>query len=132
MQTIKSKQEFDLVFKKGTRAGSALVRVCVLPLTDNPRKGGLEKVAFVAPKRLGCAVYRNRCKRLLREAVRTFDLNNCGYQVIFFATSKTHDASLVEIISSLKHVLIKSQVLQKSEVEVYQRTNHVKADIHSL
>ena len=72
METIKSKRDFEEVFSGGKRVSHRLVRATVLKCNE----GDLGKVAFVAPKRLGNAVYRNRCKRVLREAARA-----CGFPV---------------------------------------------------
>lgn len=88
METIKSKRDFGRVFHEGKRAGHRLVRI-----TAHQRNGGgPTRVAFVAPKRLGTAVFRNRCKRVLREAARVADLPQEGFDVLFFATRNTHDA----------------------------------------
>lgn len=100
METIKSRREFETVFTGGKRANHRLVRITVL----KDDKGGQGKVAFVAPKRLGNAVYRNRCKRVLREAVRSAGLPQQGYKVILMATRLTHDcnpAQVAEAIPSL-------------------------------
>ena len=88
MKTIKSKRDFERVFSGGTRANHRLVRMTVLRRNE----GGPTRVAFVAAKRLGNAVFRNRCKRVLREAARMAALPQEGYEVILFATRNTHDA----------------------------------------
>ena len=56
MRTLKSAKAFERVFKKGRRGRSPFVRVSVLAC-EGPEQ---PSVAFVAPKRLGNAVYRNR------------------------------------------------------------------------
>ena len=97
METIKSKQDFGRVFSGGKRANHRLVRMTVLRLSE----GGPARVAFVAPKRLGNAVYRNRCKRVLREAARIAGFPYEGYDVIFFATRDTHDSHPDEVASAM-------------------------------
>ena len=100
METIKSKQEFESVFSGGKRANDRLVRITVLEIDE----GDPGKVAFVAPKRLGNAVYRNRCKRVLREAARQCGMPRDKKKVILFATRNTHDAhpvQVAEVLSSL-------------------------------
>ena len=47
-------------------------------------EGDPGRVAFVAAKRLGCAVVRNRSKRVLREAARACGLPRPGYELILF------------------------------------------------
>lgn len=106
METIKSKKEFEQVFNAGRRYGSSHVRLCVL--RDQTRSG---RVAFVAARRLGNAVFRNRCKRVLREAARSCALPRAGADVILFATRATHDASPAIVAGELNALLKKARVL---------------------
>ena len=87
----------------GRRLTSQIVRARVL-LTDEGDQG---KVAFVAPKRLGNAVYRNRCKRVLREAARQAGLPKEGASVILLATQETHDASVRDLAARIGSLLAK-------------------------
>lgn len=106
MKTIKSKKEFERVFSGGKRVNHKLVRITALVNNE----GDLAKVAFVAPKRLGNAVYRNRCKRILREAARMsgLPLRNCD--VILFATRSTHESSPSEVSEALLKLLQKADI----------------------
>ena len=113
METIKSKKDFERVFSGGKRANHRLVRMTVLRLNE----GGPARVAFVAPKRLGNAVFRNRCKRVLREAARQAGLPREGYEVILFATRATHDAhpsDVAPVIDSLMRRFDRRGVRQES------------------
>lgn len=101
MDTIKSKVEFGRVFSSGTRAGSRLVRIAALPTGDLDTG----KVAFVAAKRLGNAVWRNRAKRVLREAARELGLPVAGHSIILFATNHTHDARPHEVSKALSRLV---------------------------
>ena len=65
-------------------------------------------VAFVAPKRLGNAVYRNRCKRVLREAAREARLPKEGMRIILFATQGTYDTKPQELAVCLESLLDKA------------------------
>ena len=100
MKTIKSRKEFEKVFVRGKRLNDPLLRIRVL----KDDEGGLDKVAFVAPKRLGNAVFRNRCKRVLRESARECGLPMNGYDVILFATRDTHDATPADVSKSLRRL----------------------------
>ena len=93
METIKSKQDFGRVFSGGKRANHRLVRITAL----RHNEGGRGRVAFVAPKRLGNAVFRNRCKRVLREAAREAGFPRENFDVILFATKVTHDSHPAEV-----------------------------------
>jgi len=100
VQTIKSRKDFGAVFSSGRRASDRLVRVTAL---QNTRSDG--KLAFVAAKRLGNAVYRNRCKRVLREAARQADLPREDSAIILFATRATHDAHPDEVARSIRRLV---------------------------
>ena len=97
VDTIKSRREFSRVFHEGTRVNHPLVRATVLPVSE----GAPSRVAFVAAKRLGNAVYRNRCKRVMREAARIADMSSSAADVIFFATPATHDAHPDEVARAI-------------------------------
>lgn len=101
MKTIKSKRDFERVFSRGRRFNDQLLRIRVAASDEGAPSG----VAFVAAKRLGNAVFRNRCKRVLREAARLCGLPGDGYDVLLFATSRTHDSSPEQAASSLRKLL---------------------------
>jgi ribonuclease P protein component len=106
MKTIKSKSEFERVFSCGKRLNDPLLRIRMARLDE----GDPARVAFVAPKRLGNAVYRNRCKRVLREAARMCELPVEGYDVILFSTNGTHESSPEQVAKSLRRLLSKAGV----------------------
>lgn len=106
METIKSRRDFERVFSGGRRASHRLVRVTVL----RGDEGEPGRVAFVAPKRLGNAVYRNRCKRVLREAARECGMPCQGADVILFATRSTHESSPHELAVALGQLLERTGV----------------------
>ncbi|MDI9589847.1 MAG: ribonuclease P protein component [Acidobacteriota bacterium] len=101
METIKSKRDFGRVFSDGKRVNHKLVRMTALRRDE----GGPARVAFVASKRLGNAVFRNRCKRVLRAAAREAGLPRDGYDVILFATKATHDSQSSEVARSLSSLM---------------------------
>ena len=63
MRTLKSRLEFERAFTQGRRYNHPLIRMVIC---DAVNEGDPGRVAFVAAKRLGCAVVRNRSKRVLR------------------------------------------------------------------
>lgn len=101
METIKSKRDFERVFSRGRRYNDALLRIRVATRDE----GGPGRVAFVAAKRLGNAVFRNRCKRVLREAARSCSLPVDGCDVLLFSTAQTHDSTPEQVGVSLRKLL---------------------------
>lgn len=106
MKTIKSKRDFERVFSRGKRVNGSLLRIRVAESDE----GAPGRVAFVAAKRLGNAVFRNRCKRVLREAARVSDLPKDGFDVILFSTSATHDSSPEQVGAALRKMLERAGV----------------------
>lgn len=102
MRTIKSRLDFERVFKQGRRYNHPLIRMVIC---DGECEGGSGRVAFAAPKRLGNAVLRNRSKRKLREAARACELPAAGVDVILFATKGTRDARADELAGALETLL---------------------------
>lgn len=73
---FRGKREFNKVYSKGRSLAN---REMVLYILEDENLRG--KVGFAAGKKLGCAVVRNRVKRLLREAYRLNQHNikpNCA------------------------------------------------------
>jgi ribonuclease P protein component len=108
MRTIKSRQEFGRVFSEGRRYNDHFVRICVQRDDEGSQTEG--KVAFVAAKRLGNAVFRNRSKRVLREAARACGLPQVGTRIILFATPATAQAPTGRVRMSLERLLKRSGV----------------------
>ena len=76
-----------------------------MTICDSVDEGDSGRVAFVAAKRLGCAVVRNRSKRVLREAARKSGLPAQGRDIILFATPKTRTSSPEEMQRALASVM---------------------------
>ena len=66
---LKKQKDFDLVFKKGKRLYSESLTLIYLPAKN-------QKVGFAVSKKHGKSVRRNRIKRLLREAYRSYGYNS--------------------------------------------------------
>lgn len=80
VDTIKSSREIDAVFRGSLRAGSSLMSVFAVQARAPHESAG--RVAFIAGKKLGSAVLRNRCRRVLRESVRRCGGPWAGWDVV--------------------------------------------------
>lgn len=107
MRTLKSRLEFERAFTQGRRYNHPLIRMVICEAVNEGDPG---RVAFVAAKRFGCAVVRNRSKRVLREAARALRLPVEGCDVILFATPRTRTAHPEEMIEALKSLLKRAGV----------------------
>ena len=84
---LKGKQAFQALFSSGKRLQKGNLIIISL-LSEEP------SVGFVASKRVGGAVQRNRAKRLLREAYRMNKKLFSGHQVLFYASGPIHHSDI--------------------------------------
>lgn len=110
MSTIKSSREIDAVFRSARR--SAQPSVIVLASRTPDGRGPEGRVAFVAGKKIGNAVKRNRSKRVLREAVRRTDGPWGGYDVVVIARAGTHGAAPESLDQELRRALARLDIAE--------------------
>jgi ribonuclease P protein component len=103
MRTLKSPSEIDALFKSGRRGSTALI--LVLSTRTPERRGPEGRVVFVAGKKLGGAVTRNRCKRVMREAVRRAGGPWAGFDVAIIARKDTATALAAALDAALAAAL---------------------------
>ena len=87
-QMIKSRADFQRIFKKGKIARGKYFHARILP-------SQFTRVAFVVRRTIGKAVERNRMKRLLREAYRQQQNLFRGREVIFICKKFVSDYQIV-------------------------------------
>ena len=94
--SIKRRETLDETIKTGRVARTSYFRVCY-------RVGeGPPGVAFLAGKKVGGAVKRNRAKRVLREALRTCGADLSGIEtLVFIASSRAAVARYSDIRKTL-------------------------------
>jgi ribonuclease P protein component len=99
VETIRSPREIERVFDEGSRAAHPLLVVfSCRSLPEHHAKG---RVVFVAPKKLGSAPLRNRCKRVLREACRRAGGPWAGWDVALMARPGVALASAADVDAAL-------------------------------
>ena len=102
MQTIRSSREIDAMFRTAKKFEHPLLLALVAPSSE-PARGG--RVCFVAGRRLGSAVTRNRIKRVLRESVRRIGGLPCGCDAVLVTRSGLAEAKAPEVDAALLYVL---------------------------
>lgn len=97
-EIIKNKNDFSRVYSKGR---SYSVRDMVIYVLNDKKCNG--KVGFAAGKKLGCAVIRNRVKRLLRETFRLCKKNiRRDFAIILVGRKSLTTAKLDSAIKSFQ------------------------------
>ena len=103
VKTIKSSAEITRLFKEGKRVNTPELSLIVLRNEGQHDRNG--RVAFVAGKKLGNAVWRNKAKRRMREACREIGGPFPDYDVVFVARKRTTDSKFDDMLCHLKECI---------------------------
>jgi ribonuclease P protein component len=103
---LRNKKDFDRLYKKGAKVhGKYLVVVFLKNGTGENRK------AFLASKKVGKAVARNRARRLMKEACRSLEPRvRSGYDILFIARNTILNAKCREVTDSMTVSLKKGKL----------------------
>lgn len=115
---IKSSEEISLLFSSGDRIHTPYLTFIVgsrakKAIREEEQRGPEGRVAFIAGKKLGNAVWRNRAKRRMRSLCRDLGGPWSGKDVVFLAKSRVADASYSKVFDTCRDVLDRSDVLGK-------------------
>ena len=106
---LRKKSDFASIYNKGKSVGDRFV---VVFYKKNNRP--YNRMAFVASKKVGNSVRRNRAIRLMKESYRLSDLVIPeGYDFIFIARNTITDAKCAEVMRSLNSAIKRTGVLKK-------------------
>ncbi len=106
---LRKQADFDAVYKKGRSVGDKYVVVFYL-------KNGLDhnRTGFLASKKVGNSVKRNRARRLMRESYRQLkDIVPVGHDIIIIARNTITGRSFSEVDNSMKHAFRRTGLLGK-------------------
>ncbi|MDY0340267.1 MAG: ribonuclease P protein component [Coriobacteriia bacterium] len=111
MRTIKNASEIDNIFRRGVRATGSTVTLIAVRTPE--ARGSHGRVLFVAGKRLGGAVTRNRSKRVLRAAVSRCGGPWPGWDVVLMARTITGTISHTDLDKAIMAGLQRIKVLER-------------------
>ncbi len=106
-EVLTGSREFGAVYKRGKSVGDRYVVIFY-------KKNGLPytRTGFLASKKVGNAVMRNRARRLMKESYRLMEPLPAGYDVIFIARNTIEGKSCQEVQRSMRSA-VKRAGLQK-------------------
>jgi len=97
-QRIRKRPEFVRIQDSSARVGTRHLLLLLAIRADE----GPPRLGVVASRKVGCAVMRNRCKRLVREAFRLHqDALPRGLDVVVIVRPGTHELALADVASEL-------------------------------
>ena len=104
-ERLRKNAEFAAVYDQGRTWADSFVVLKSLP-------NGLEcnRYGFVAGKRLGKAVVRNRVKRLLREVARSIPTKS-GWDIVFIGRNQAATANYHQLGAAVAGLLRRAQIL---------------------
>lgn len=108
---LRHSADITLVYRSGRRCKHPLAI-----LVFRPNALPSLRFAFVAGKRVGNAVLRNRAKRLLREAARLhLDQLDGGWDCVFVARQATPTATFDDVNAAVAQLLRRAGLVQRSD-----------------
>ncbi|MDO9557660.1 MAG: ribonuclease P protein component [Coriobacteriia bacterium] len=110
MRTITAATDVDRLFREGARAARHNIVVLSTPTRESrdPSKG---RVIFIAGKKLGGAVQRNRSKRVLRAACRRLGGPWAGFDVALISRASTASVVAKGLDEDLTAALRKLEII---------------------
>ena len=111
--TLRKQSDFSRVYKQGKSRGS---RFAVILYKRNGLK--FTRTAFVASKKVGNSVNRNRSRRLMRAAYKAIEPRiKSGYDIIFVARASITECKEPEVEKQLRKTLESAGILTGSSNE---------------
>lgn len=113
-QRIRLESEYKKILSKGRRIYSKFFTLFIFPAEktdeENPTRFG-----FIASKKVGKAVARNRAKRLIREIIRV-NLDNIkdGYELVVIISPNAVDQDFETLQKAVLESLQKAGLIEKN------------------
>ena len=105
---LRFKQDFDRLYKSGRSTGDKYV-----VLLHRVNELGYSRKAFLASRKVGGAVTRNRARRLMKESFRKMENEiKPGTDVLFIARNTIAGAGCAGVEASMRKALKKSGLLE--------------------
>ena len=110
---LRRKEDFSTIYKRGKSIGERYIVLFY-------KKNGLSynRIAFLASKKVGNSVVRNRARRLLKENYRLLkDYIDPGYDLIFIARNSINGKKAYHVNKSMLNALTKAKLIDRRSVD---------------
>lgn len=106
---LKKKSEFKRIFDAGISYPGKYIVLVILKSSDK------KKIGFIASKKVGNAVERNRARRLMREVIR-LNISHIidGAQIICIARATIKGASYTNVEKAILQLLKRSKIIVRN------------------
>ena len=103
LETIKSSTDISLLFSQGTRFSTSCITLLAIQVDDQHDPVG--RVAFIAGKKLGNAVWRNMAKRRMRSICHELGGPWDGYHIGFLAKASLMNQEYSKVLHACQKLL---------------------------
>lgn len=117
MDIIKSSADISTLFTHGKRVHTSYVTFIVLPQQHDLTETTCGRVAFIAGKKLGNAVWRNSAKRRMRAACREVGGPWKGCDVVLLAKGRIMDVPYSKVLGAFKEASNKISAHAQSDIQ---------------
>lgn len=106
---LRNKKDFSTIYNKGKSFGGKYVVLFV-------RRNNLSynRLGFLASKKVGNSVLRNRSRRLMKESYRLLEPKiGTGYDLIFIARNTINGVKNAEVLKCIEFLTNRAGILKK-------------------
>ena len=101
-------------FRRAYRKGRSAAEPCLVVYARRNGKAG-NRLGFTVSNKLGCAVVRNRIRRLMRENIRLMQYDMRPGQYVFIARAPAAQADYKTFHKSLRYIFRREGLLLEAE-----------------
>ena len=109
--SINENSDFKRLYYRGK---SVVKKRLVLYYRKNKKEDS--RIGITVSSKIGCAVVRNRVRRLIRENYRNLQGLENGFDIVIVARSQSSRASFNEIGKDLRSALLESGILKEDKL----------------